>query len=90
MIDADRYRHTGRTYVNISGAHFKRADWNLGLTPQAMNLSRLRRSIAGPTSSDFSLLKQPRFSHSSRAGRVPWSYLLSAAKSTPKDGAFSL
>jgi hypothetical protein len=20
MIDADRYRHTGRTYVNISGA----------------------------------------------------------------------
>jgi len=22
MINAERYRHTGRTYVNISGAHY--------------------------------------------------------------------
>ena len=44
MIDADRYHHTGRTYVNIF-----RADWFfrplfLGLTPQAMCLPPLRGS----------------------------------------------
>jgi len=44
MINADRYRHTGRTYVNISGAHIWGPHRNLGLTPQAMNMRRLRRS----------------------------------------------
>jgi hypothetical protein len=27
MIDADRYRHTGRTYVNISGALQRPVGW---------------------------------------------------------------
>ena len=42
MIDADRYHHTGRTYVNIFRAHLIGAISYLGLTPQAMDLAPLR------------------------------------------------
>jgi len=45
MINAERYRHTGRTYVNISGA--LQIIWLLflGLTPQAKYLSPLCGSL---------------------------------------------
>ena len=48
MINANRYRHTGRTYVNISRASEYCCARYLGLTPQAMDLSRLRRSTTPP------------------------------------------
>jgi len=38
MINADRYRHTGRTYVNIFRAHRIGRFSFLGLTPQAMKV----------------------------------------------------
>jgi len=44
MINADRYRHTGRTYVNISGAVILLISHSLGLTPQAKYLPPLRGS----------------------------------------------
>jgi len=44
MINADRYRHTGRTYVNISGALPLFPIEIPGLTPQAMYLPPLRGS----------------------------------------------
>ena len=44
MINADRYHHTGRTYVNISGAFSIIVPLYLGLTPQAKYLPPLRGS----------------------------------------------
>ena len=42
MINANRYRHTGRTYVNIFRAGLSRHPGTPGLTPGATNLSPLR------------------------------------------------
>ena len=39
MIDADRYRHTGRTYVNISGAGGKGRRKTWGSRPR-LNVCR--------------------------------------------------
>jgi hypothetical protein len=43
MINANRYRHAGRTYVIIFRAGDFEARCYLGLTPQAMSMPRLRR-----------------------------------------------
>ncbi len=56
MIDADRYHHAGRTYVNIFRAQGIILTDFLGLTPQAMNLTPLRGSspaMAGPGASSI-------------------------------------
>jgi len=58
MINADRYRHTGRTYVNISRAPEYCDTHYLGLTPQAKYLSPLRGLTDGALS--FSRGSRPR------------------------------